>query len=79
MTWFEKIKACGTPKELAALLKNRNERSFCPRMHVICGVASCRDCIAAWLSEDAPPTGRRKRPPGRQSGMSASKINTALL
>jgi len=55
VTWFEKIKACGTPKELAALLTNRNERSFCPRMHVICGVASCRDCITVWLSEDAPP------------------------
>lgn len=56
MTWFERIQACGTPKELAALMKNGNERTFCPRMHVICGVPSCRDCIAAWLSEDAPPT-----------------------
>ena len=55
MTWFERIQACGTPKELAALMKNGNERTFCPRMHVICGVPSCRDCIAAWLSEDAPP------------------------
>ena len=57
MTWFERIQACGTPKELAALMKNGNERTFCPRMHVICGVPSCRDCIAAWLSEEAPPTG----------------------
>ncbi len=63
MTWFERIQACGTPKELAALLKNRNERSFCPRMHVICGVASYRDCIAAWLSEDAPH--RTKKAPTR--------------
>ena len=58
MTWFEKIQACGTPEDLAALLKNGKERSFCPRMHVICGVPSCRDCIAAWLAEegaDDPP------------------------
>ena len=65
MTWFERIQACGTPKELAALLKNGNERSFCPRMHVICGVASCRDCIAAWLSEDAhPPDEESAHPDG---------------
>ncbi|NBI84397.1 hypothetical protein D3Z48_20540 [Clostridiaceae bacterium] len=58
MTWFERIQACGTPKELAALMKNGNERSFCPRMHVICGVPSCHDCIAAWLEEkSAHPDG----------------------
>ena len=58
MTWFERIQACGTPKELAALMKNGNERSFCPRMHVICGMFPCRDCIAAWLEEkSAHPDG----------------------
>ncbi|RKJ79194.1 hypothetical protein D7X33_08605 [Butyricicoccus sp. 1XD8-22] len=65
MTWFEKIKTCRTPEELAALLKNRNERSFCPRMHMICGVSSCRDCIVAWLSEDEPTQdGKSAHPDG---------------
>ncbi len=65
MTWFEKIRACGTPGELAALLKNGKERSFCPRMHVICSVSSCRDCIAAWLEEgaDDPPQDEKSAHP----------------
>lgn len=61
MTWFEKIKACDTPKELAALLKNGKERTFCPHVHRICGISPCRDCIAAWLEEkSAHPDGNPK-------------------
>lgn len=37
------------------MLKNGKERTFCPHVHRICGMSSCRGCIAAWLSEDAPP------------------------
>ena len=65
MTWFEKIKACGTTKELAALLKNGKERTFCPHVHRICGMSPCRECIAAWLSEDeAVPDEKSAHPDG---------------
>lgn len=53
LTWFERIKACQTPEEMAELLDNGSERAFCP----FCGCPpgrgnadrNCHDCIVAWL------------------------------
>lgn len=52
MTWFERVKACETPEDLAELLDG-GERMFCPRKDNLCSCDNCSACIAEWLKEDA--------------------------
>lgn len=49
LTWFERIKACQTPEDMAGLL-DRDGRSFCPSAN--CIGSHCRECVIAWLSEE---------------------------
>lgn len=65
MTWFERIQACGTPKALAALLRDGGKRVFCPYVSDIDCSLKCRACIAAWLEEgaDDPPQDEKSAHP----------------
>lgn len=58
MTWFERIKACQTPEEMAEMLDDEKETIFCPS----CGCCPaggdyeqtlCHDCITDWLRREA--------------------------
>ncbi len=57
MTWFERIRTCGTPEEMAALLDNGRGRVFCPHVGDPCPCRgenlSCCECVARWLKEAA--------------------------
>lgn len=55
MTWFERVKACETPVEMAELL-DKGGRLFCPCRK--CPIipeeeVSCTGCVLIWLREDA--------------------------
>lgn len=53
-TWFERIKRCETPEEMAAALCGAG-RMFCPHPRDSCGVfafgENCHHCAAMWLRE----------------------------
>lgn len=54
MTWFERVKACETPEEMAELLDG-GERMFCPANGYAfrCTEKSeCKSCVPHWLKED---------------------------
>ncbi len=54
-TWFQRLKACQSPEEMAGLL-NTNSRIFCPLVDASCvGVhdAVCTACITEWLGREA--------------------------
>lgn len=50
MTWFERIKACQTPEEMAELL-DRDGWSFCHSVN--CIGEHCEECVIAWLNREA--------------------------
>ena len=57
MTWFERIKACQTPEEMAEMLDDEKETSFCPFGSCPAGgdyeQTLCHDCITDWLRREA--------------------------